>query len=415
MALYRYLPVPSDRMGTLWTLSCIKDAFIIEFGPSGTTHFAMEGMMQLNGDHNANIYTTHINETDISFGNEERLEKAIIEIDQDHHPQYIFVMASSISAIIGTDIKSICFKMQPQAKAKLIPITTGGYNGDYTVGVENTMLTLCKHVVKKEGVKKSKSYNIIGNTIDAYNFLSDVEEIKTLMKEVFQYHIHTTFTAYTSMDEIENALSGAFNLVLRTEGIKGAKYLKDNGDMPFYYGKPYGLEGTMAFIKGIEKQFQLQINETYIQNKMNQINKYLMHYKFVTRELDNKKVALIGDFDIVIGLAGLMEELGLEVDQLLIKHKKNKHTPEELLIRYKDRIHFNQSEKQISMYLEKTPLYLLLSDGSTLKLHNKSEKTLQIANPNFIKHNIYPYTPFVGFNGVLYMIQNLIELEKSIV
>ena len=59
----------------MWTLSSIKDAYVIEFGPAGTTHFAIEGMMQLNG-HRAYIYTTHINETDISFGTYERLEKS---------------------------------------------------------------------------------------------------------------------------------------------------------------------------------------------------------------------------------------------------------------------------------------------------------------------------------------------------
>lgn len=48
MNLYRYFPVPSDRMGTLWTLGSIKDAYIVEFGPAGTTHFYIEGFMQLN-------------------------------------------------------------------------------------------------------------------------------------------------------------------------------------------------------------------------------------------------------------------------------------------------------------------------------------------------------------------------------
>lgn len=75
MEFYKFFPIPSDRMGTIWTLSSIKDAYVIEFGPAGTTHFAIEGMMQLNGEHRANIYTTHINETDISFGTHKRLEK----------------------------------------------------------------------------------------------------------------------------------------------------------------------------------------------------------------------------------------------------------------------------------------------------------------------------------------------------
>ncbi len=53
--------------------------------------------------------------------------------------------------------------------------------------------------------------------------------------------------------------------------------------------------------------------------------------------------------------------------------------------------------------MESTSSYLLLADGATLKLENKSILYLQIASPNFSKHNIYPFTPFVGYNGVMYI------------
>lgn len=42
MSLCRYLPVPSDRMGIIWSLLSVKDSIILEYGPAGTTHFSME-------------------------------------------------------------------------------------------------------------------------------------------------------------------------------------------------------------------------------------------------------------------------------------------------------------------------------------------------------------------------------------
>ena len=58
MSISKYFPVASDRMGIIWTLSSIKDACVIEFGPAGTTHYAVEGIGQINGEDLATIYST---------------------------------------------------------------------------------------------------------------------------------------------------------------------------------------------------------------------------------------------------------------------------------------------------------------------------------------------------------------------
>lgn len=413
MEFYKFFPTPSDRMGTIWTLSTIKDAYIIEYGPAGTTHFAIEGLMQLNADHDANVYTTHIDETDISFGKQDRLESAILEIDEQYNPKYIFVMASSISAIIGTDIESICYEMETKVKARLIPITTGGYNGDHTVGIEKTLDMLCKEVVKEAKIKKPNSYNIIGNNADMFNFLSDVEEIKSIMKEGFNFDVNTIFTAYTSIDEIEKSSEGRLNLVLRGEGIKAGETLQKNHDMNYYYGRPYGLEGTTLWIRELGKRLGLNVNEEYINKKTAKVRKHLMSYRFMIREVKNKSVILVGDYDVVIGLGYLLEELGLKVESIIVKHKLCKKSKEQIPEKWKNIIRFDLSERELEEYLKITPVYLLLADGATLKLEHKSKLEFQIANPNFSKHSIYPYTPFVGYNGVLYLLQSLLELDKA--
>ena len=46
-----------------------------------------------------------MNEDDVVMGDVTRLEEAIVELDKSYEPKVIFVVASSISAVIGTDIK----------------------------------------------------------------------------------------------------------------------------------------------------------------------------------------------------------------------------------------------------------------------------------------------------------------------
>ena len=152
MQVCKYFPVASDRMGMIWTISSIEGACIIEFGPAGTTHFAIEGIGSLNGEEKSKIYSTHMDQGDVTFGKYDRLENSILEIDENINPKYIFVMASSVSSVIGADVESVCSTMQDKVKAKLIPITTAGLKYDYTVGVENTLLLLINNVVKSNEV-----------------------------------------------------------------------------------------------------------------------------------------------------------------------------------------------------------------------------------------------------------------------
>ena len=49
MSLTRFLPIPSDRMGILWTLLSIEDGVVLEYSPAGTTSYVKKayGAMEL--------------------------------------------------------------------------------------------------------------------------------------------------------------------------------------------------------------------------------------------------------------------------------------------------------------------------------------------------------------------------------
>ena len=53
-------------------------------------------------------FTTDINETDIVFGGEKRLYKAIKEIIEKYNPPAVFVYQTCVPAMIGDDINAVC-------------------------------------------------------------------------------------------------------------------------------------------------------------------------------------------------------------------------------------------------------------------------------------------------------------------
>lgn len=413
MELYRFFPKPSDRMGCLWVLNSIKDAYVVEFGPAGTTHFAIEAIMQFNAETRAKVYTTDIDDSDISFGKTDRIERAVREIDKTHSPEYIFVMASSISAIIGTDIESVCMELQEEVGAKLIPIDTGGYRGDYSLGIEETLSILAKEILRSPEQKCEKSYNIIGNTIDTYNFLSDENEIRDIMKGAFGMDFKVSLGGYSSVGELERLPEASYNLVVRSEGLKAAEMIRDRFGIDYCYGRPYGVEGTASWIDMVSRKFNLPVNRDYVGTSIKSIKRNAMGYRMMTRELSNKKVVIVGDLDTSIGIASMVEEFGLELDRIFIKHSIKANIKETLPNRYRERISFDAGEMEIEDYLSSKDIYLLLGDGGTLNFKNRAKAKFQISNPNLLRHNIYHRTPFLGFNGALYFLQNLYEIEKS--
>ena len=253
MSLCRYLPVPSDRMGIIWSLLSVKDSIILEYGPAGTTHFSMGFYGTLGVDWQQRLFTTHMNEDDVVMGDVTRLEEAIVELDKSYEPKVIFVVASSISAVIGTDIKGVCNYMQKEVQAKLVAFEQGGFRGDYSIGLTEVYKLLVNNLPCKEQKKKKKMFNIIGASMGSYRAASDVWELQNLMREAFGYEMHTCLCHETSVDEIADIGTAEINLVMRQEGLAAAEVLKNKFDMPFVFSAPYGYAATLAWLEDVGK------------------------------------------------------------------------------------------------------------------------------------------------------------------
>lgn len=402
MEVSKFFPIANDRMGELWTLSSIKDACVIEFGPAGTTHFAIDGLGALNAPHEgAKIYSTHMDQDDVTFGQYNRLENALLELDENVKPKYIFVMASSVSSIIGADIESVCYDLASKIKARLIPMTSGGLKDHYHVGVENMLETIVRTVVKEKAPHLNQ-YNILGMTIDRYNFASDVEEIKRIMYGLYEKEVNTVFTCDTSMEEIEHAAEAGLNVVVRREALKAAAYMKEKFGIPYVYANLYGLENIKKFTNSVNKVNGYELNESFYQREIEQIHKHLFTVKrrfFMYKE--SKKCAIFGDYDTVMGMHDLITELGLEVDRAEVLYKTDVN----------EGIFSGTTEMTKMKYLKNTDLLFLLGDGNVQAMNHQAKGYLQISNPNFERRLLYPYTPFIGFRGMQYMMEQVLNIQ----
>lgn len=367
MKFYRDYPKPSDRMGCLWAVNGIQDACILEFGPAGTTHFSIEGLMQFGEDIQTKTFTTHMDETDVTFGNEERLVEGILEIDQVEKPKVLFVMGSSLTSIIGMDIESIVKSLEDQVNCQLIVLPNCDFRKDFRQGIQETLQILVKEIVVPTEIKRPR-FNILGLGLHDFNHPSDLKEIQRLMQLHFGMVLGTTFTLNTSLEAIEKAGESQVNLVLGEEGLLAAEMLEKDFGQPFVYGKPYGVEQTDKWLKELAQVLGLDYQgdkEASEHQRIRMEEKMLMRQ---IKNLKNKRVYLHEGFGPLPALKHYLDYLGFQWAE----------TADQAVLRF--------------------------DNGVEARGHLKA---IQVSHPSFNQKKSYPYTPMVGYRGAYYLCQEM--------
>ena len=313
MKLYKGYPVPSERMGMLWTLSSVKDLVIVEFGPEGSTRYLLQALKYFDCEAKAKIYTTMMDEEVVVLGNSEKLLKALQEVDEKNSPEYIIVFDSSVAAVIGIDVEGLCREYQPYINAKLIPITGGGLSGTYSQGVEDAFKLLVSFATQRKG--NGSYFNILGCCADEFNQTIESQEIICLIKRLFNYEVNCVLPLDSSIEKCKTLGNARLNIVLRREALVAANILQEQFGTPYVYGRPYGLKGTFDWVKKIEETTGLHSDWTSLNKDIDEIKSLISNIRTINEVKASKNVIIGGHPDIVQGLKEfIVDELGLNCD-----------------------------------------------------------------------------------------------------
>ena len=409
MSLVRYLPTPSDRMGILWSLLAVEGSVIVEYGPAGTTHYSMGLFGELGVDQENRIFSTHMSEDDVVMGDVSRLENALIEVDEGYSPKVIFVVASSISAVIGTDLRGVCAYMQEKVNARLIAFEQGGFRGDYSVGIKEAYRLLVEQIAEPTVQKKPTTYNIIGASAWSYRNASDVNEIKRLMREAFGMECHACLCEETGADAIRTMGCAEINLVLRGEALAAAKHLEAKCGTPYTEGAPYGYEGTLNWLETIGKAIGREMNPkvaAHLRKRMMESRQYRMYTMMLKQ--DKPAVTVMGEAMTVQGIANFLTGIGFPAVNKISAHSLRavesvaedvKHLPVE-----KDRIEL----------LKGLHKQLVLADDVSKRLLAKDNTFMRIAMPIVDGAMIATHMPLMGDRGADMMIESVEEYLQTL-
>jgi len=291
------------------------------------------------------IATTGFHESSAIYGGVENIIKAIENIEISKNPELIGICTTGLSEIIGENIKSDV-KSNYNNK-NIIAINTPSYNGSHIDGYNNAMYSIISGILEKENeieIKKENKNNknnkinlihgvvnpgdvrelqyIFDNLGIEYNLLNDIKSMDRplrLPKEEYP-------KCDTTIDNIKNSIYSKATVSFGMEGVDGASYLEKYGVISCNLKYPIGIENTDNFIINLLKiAGENDISDiSNISEKLLDDRGYALDAMANTNDkLKNKKVAIYGAPDQVIGFVDLANEIGLNVVAVLSNTKTN--------------------------------------------------------------------------------------------
>ena len=401
MSLVRFLPTPSDRMGIIWSLLAVQGAIVLEYGPAGTTHYSMGLYGGLGLRFQNRLFTTHMSEDDVVMGDVTRLEDAIVELDKSYAPKVIFVVASSVTAVIGTDIKGVCRYMQNEVKAKLVAFEQGGFRGDYSIGLAETYKLLVRNLPKKDVAQKAGVYNIIGASAWRYRMASDIWEVKSLLDEALGLSCNACLCCDTSVEELEDMGLAQVNIVLGNEGLAAAKYLQEKFGTPYVYAVPYGYNGTLSFLAQVGEAVGRE-PDSIVLLRLQTKEKSLSRLSLFTMMGNNKpkKAVVKGDYDLVQGVSAFLEQGGITV-----LHKMCAHSLKAIAEPAADVEAYAEESDWLQVIRGLHDTLILADDVALLQADADNMKVL-ISAP-FMNSAVATHMPFMGEKGADFLLEQM--------
>jgi len=268
-------------------LGPLRDAVVLTHGPIGCGYYTWgtrrnKGRTD-NGEQNylAYCFSTDLQESDIVFGGEKKLRKAIDEIVTIFRPSTIFICSTCPVGLIGDDIHAVAREKGKEYNVEMVAFSCEGYKGVSQSGGHHIANNgLIKNIIGTGNKDVGKfSINILGE----YNIGGDGFEVERILKMI-GYEIVSVMTGNGTVRDMRNAHKATLNVVQCHRSIN---YIGDM--MKDKYGQDWvkvnfiGIESTKKALRDIAKYFGdkllIEKTEQVINDEIEEIMPKIEEYK----------------------------------------------------------------------------------------------------------------------------------------
>jgi nitrogenase molybdenum-cofactor synthesis protein NifE len=301
--------------GSRVVLYPIADALHLVHGPVGCAVYTWDirGALSSGPELHRLSFSTDLQERDVIFGGEPKLEKALYELIERHHPNAAFVYSTCIVGIIGDDLKAVCRRVAQSTGIPVIPVMSEGFRGNKRAGYQ----AACNAMFELVGTGDTQdispySINILGD----FNLAGEIWIIRDYYERM-GLQVVATITGDGRVGALQRSHGAALNVVQCSGAtVDLANMMQDTYGIPYLRVSYFGVEDMAESLYKVARHFRdrpdiLQKAQELVREELSQLYPKLQFYR---QKLQGKKAAIyVGGAFKAFSLVKAFRLLGMDV------------------------------------------------------------------------------------------------------
>jgi nitrogenase molybdenum-iron protein beta chain len=410
----------------------LKDCIAIVHGGQGCVMFVRLLFAQHFKD-NFDIASSSVHEDGAVFGACGRVEQAVdVLLMRYPHVKVVPIITTCSTEVIGDDIEGVITKLQDGLlkekyagrKVYLIPIHSPSFVGSmvtgYDIAVQNFVTTFAKKTEPNNKLNLITGWVNPGDVTALKHLLKEMEVDATVLFEIenFDSPLMPDASEVSHGDTTVEDLAGTANALgtialNKYEGGKAAKFLEKKFEVPAIIGPtPIGIRNTDTFLQNVKKLTGKPIPQSLVRERGIALDALtdLTHMFFA-----DKKVAIYGNPDLVIGLAEFCLDLEMKPVLLLLGDDNNTYKDDPRIKAFQEKVDFKMEiiwnsdlwelENRIKNKDVELDLILGHSKGRWTAIDNDIPM-VRVGFPTFDRAGLYRH-PVVGYAGAIWLAEEM--------
>jgi nitrogenase molybdenum-iron protein beta chain len=410
----------------------VKDCTGLVHGGQGCVMF-VRLMFSQHFKESFELASSSLHEDGAVFGACHRVEEGVdVMLMRYPHIKVIPIITTCSTEIIGDDIDGVVRKLNegllkekyPDREVHLIPMHTPSFVNSMIGGYDIAVHDFVKYFSAKG--KPNLKINLITGWVNP----GDVKTLKHLLKEMdveanvlfeiesFDSPLMPDGSAIshgnTTIEDLVDTANAQGTIALnRYEGGKAAKYLEKRWDVPAIIGPtPIGIRNTDTFLQNLKQMTGKPIPESLVRERGRAVDALTdLTHMF----LAEKKVAIYGAPDLVIGLAEFCIDLEMKPALLLLGDDNPFYKDDPRLKAMQEHVDWDMEvvtnadfwelEDRIKNKGLKLDLILGHSKGRFVSI-DYNVPMLRVGFPTYDRAGMYRY-PVVGYEGATWLAEQM--------
>ncbi|HBF35334.1 TPA: Fe-only nitrogenase subunit beta [Candidatus Sumerlaeota bacterium] len=410
----------------------IKDCIGIVHGGQGCVMF-VRLLISQHLKESFEIASSSVHEDGAVFGAVKRVEEAV-DVLLMRYPaiKVIPIISTCSTEVIGDDIDGVVTKLNagllkekyPNREVHLIPIHTPSFVGSMITGYDLAVKDFVEYFAKKS--EPNNKINLItgwvnpGDVTALKHLLAEMQIDATVLFEIENFDSplmpYGNFVSHgdtTIADLVDTANATGTIALNRYEGGKAAQYLENEFDVPCIIGPtPIGIRNTDTFLANLKKMTGKPIPESLVHERGIALDAIAdVAHMF----LADKKVAIYGNPDLVIGLAQFCLDLGMKPKLLLLGDDNASYPNDPRLKELQDNVADDMEiitnadlwelDKRLKEGTLELDLILGHSKGRFVSIDN-NVPMVRVGFPTYDRAGLYRH-PVVGYAGAIWLAEQM--------